>query len=64
MLLLESETISKQIHLLNKERNINFNDILVLVRNRTHINHIKDSLTRNNIPVVLDNRICSCKLQK
>ena len=58
MLLLESETISKQIHLLNKERNINFNDILVLVRNRTHINHIKDSLTRNNIPVVLDNRIC------
>ena len=58
MLLLESETISKQIHLLNKERNINFNDILVLVRNRTHINHIKDSLTRNNIPVVLDNKIC------
>ena len=58
MLLLESENISEQIHILNKEKNINFNDILVLVRNRTHINHIKDSLTRNNIPVVLDNRIC------
>ena len=59
-MLLESENISEQIHILNKEKNINFNDILVLVRNRTHINHIKN-LTRNNIPVVLDNRICLCK---
>ena len=58
MIKIESEIISEQIVQLCKEKNIQYEDILILVRNRSHMSYIKDSLINKDIPVILDNKIC------
>ena len=55
---LESKIISEQIIKLHKEKNIQYKDILILIRNRSHIDYIKNSLIEKKIPVIVDNKIC------
>ena len=55
-ILLEADLISNQIKNLVGEEKIKYNDILILVRNRTHINELRESLIMNNIPVLTDNK--------
>ena len=55
-IILESDLISKQIKNLIDTKKIKYKDILILVRNRTHINELRESLISNNIPVLTDNK--------
>lgn len=61
--ILESTFICKQITDLVKNEDIKFSDIIILVRNRTHIKDMEEVLIKNSIPVytnqsksLLDNR--------
>ena len=52
----EAENIALQINDLKKDKNIEYADITILVKNRTHINFLEETLIKNSIPVSTDKK--------
>ena len=52
----ESILVSEKILKITKNKNTSFRDILILVRNRTHIEFLEEELIRKSIPVLTDKK--------
>jgi len=52
----EANSIAKQINKLVKNDNIKYNDIIILLRNRTHLIELEEVLIKNSIPISSDKK--------
>ena len=53
---IESEKITEQIHNIVDNKTINYRDIIILLKDRTHIDQLADSMVANNIPFSTDKK--------
>ena len=52
----EANSIAKQINKLVKNDNIKYHDIIILLRNRTHLIELEEVLIKNSIPISSDKK--------
>ena len=52
----EADVIAEQIEEMVATKNLKYKDIIILIRNRTHLSDIEDSLIKKSIPVTTDKK--------